>query len=395
MELSSIRNMKPAAEFVDQWSRSDQVIIYGDDDVDGICSVIIIKEALERLGFKKIETLFCLQEKEGHGFSLPALDFIKDRSPAKLILVDLGISDNQAITEARRLGFEVLVIDHHEPLSTELPPANFIINPKHPADTYHFKQLAAAGLCYHFSRWLLKDDPDFDLLSERLVRLAGLATIADMMPIDYDNLEIVNRMMDLLPDTGQPALRALLDRHLTEDKTLREVIHQIIGTLNASRVNAQRQAESFLLLTEEKPAQILRMIQTLENRWQEYLALREKILLEAQQRVNEESLEEIIFIGGENWPRRVIAAVASNLAADYNRPAFVYSQMADISRGSVRSPAGIDCVSLMGACSDYLTNFGGHPPAAGFEVKNENLQKFRLCLIKNYRNIYGKSNCSH
>ncbi len=242
---------------------------------------------------------------------------------------------------------------------------------------------------------MLKDDPDFDLLSERLVRLAGLATIADMMPIDYDNLEIVNRMMDLLPDTGQPALRALLDRHLTEDKTLREVIHQIIGTLNASRVNVQRQAESFLLLTEEKPAQILRMIQTLENRWQEYLALREEILLEAQQRVNEESLEEIIFIGGENWPRRVIAAVASNLAADYNRPAFVYSQMADISRGSVRSPAGIDCVSLMGACSDYLTNFGGHPPAAGFEVKNENLQKFRLCLIKNYRNIYGKSNCSH
>lgn len=387
--MSSIRNMQAAAEYVSQWPRSSRVIIYGDEDVDGVCSVIIIKEALERLGFKQIETLFCLHETEGHGFSLKALDFMKDQSPALLILVDLGISDNKGIAKARELGFEVLVIDHHEPLSPELPPANFIINPKHPEDDYHFKQLAAAGLCYHFARWLLKDDPDFDLLDEQLVRLAGIATVADMMPLEHDNMVIVNRMTDLLPSTSQAALRALLDRYLTEEKTLREAIHQIIGTLNASQVDQQRQAESFLLLTEEKPARAVKIIQVLENRWQEYINLREEIILEAQQRLNEESLEEIVFVGGENWPRRVIAAVASRLADEYNRPAFVYSQMAKITRGSVRSPEGIDCVVLMSACSEHLTNFGGHPPAAGFEIKNENLQKFRLCLIKNYRKLYG------
>lgn len=389
MELSPIRNMQAAADYVSQQPRSNRVVIYGDEDVDGVCSVIIVKEALGRLGFEQIETLFCLHETEGHGFSLKALDFIKDKAPALLILVDLGISDNQGIAQARDLGFEVLVIDHHEPLSPELPPANFIINPKDPADSYHFKQLAAAGLCYHFARWLLQDDPDFDLLDEQLVRLAGLATIADMMPLEHDNMVIVNRMMDLLPSTSQVALRALLDRYLTQEKTLKEAIHQIIATLNASQVNQQRQAESFLLLTEDKPARAVKIIQTLESRWREYLVLREEIILEAQQRLNEESLEEVIFVGGENWPRRVIAAVASRLADEYNRPAFVYSQMAKIARGSARSPEGIDCVALMSACSKHLINFGGHPPAAGFEIKNENLQKFRLCLIENYRQLYG------
>ncbi len=381
--------MREAADYVSQMPRQKKVIIFGDEDIDGVTSSIIIKESFERLGFSEVKNLFCLYEKEGHGFSLGALDFIVNEAPALIVLVDLGISNNESVAEARRLGFEVIIIDHHEPLSEELPPANFIINPKQPSDEHEFKNFAAAGLCYHFSRWLLQADSDFDLLDERFVELAGLATLADMMPLDEANTAIVSRMIDNLPRTTQPALRVLLERYLVDGKTLREAIHRMIMVMNASQVSGDRMAELFLLLAGDRPHQTDKMIDVLEKRASDYILLREAITGEAEQRLNEEGLAEIIFIGEEEWPRRALASVAARLADTYQRPAFVYVQGENVSRGSVRSPEGIDCVALLSACSDYLTNYGGHPPAAGFEVKNEDLQKLRLCLIENYRKLYG------
>lgn len=381
--------MPEASWYVDQLSRNDKIVIYGDEDVDGVASSIIIKEALERKGFSNIKVIFCFQE-EGHGFNMASLDYIEKENPRLIIMVDLGISDNEAVIAARSKGFESIIIDHHEPLSDDLPPANFIINPKQPEDDYAFKKLAAAGLCYHFALWLLKDDPDIDILNDRFVELAGLATIADMMPVEEDNLNIINRAMDVLPNTSRDSIRFLLERYSKEDIVLREVIQRLITVLNASQVNNQRMAESFLVLTENRSSEISKMVEILEKRSSEHFRLREEIILEAERRLNEENLlSDIIFIGDDNWPRRVLASVATRLASSYQRPVFVYCQGEKTSRGSARAPDGIDCVSLMSACSKYLVNFGGHPPAAGFEVKNEDLQKLHICLIKSYQKLYG------
>ncbi len=381
--------MSEASQYVNQFSRDDKIIIYGDEDVDGVTSSIIIKEALERLGFSNIKVIFCFQ-KEGHGFNMSSLDYVEKEEPRLIIIVDLGISDNEAVAAAQKKGFESIIIDHHEPLSDKLPPANFVINPKQSEDGYAFKKLAAAGLCYHFALWLLKDDPDIDILSDRFIELAGLATIADMMPIEEDNLEIVNRAINILPSTSRSSLRFLLDRYLKEDVVFREAIQRLITVLNASQVNNQRMAESFLLLTENRLSVISKIVERLEERSYEYFRLREEIMLEAERRINEENLLlDVVFIGDESWPRRALAAVAARLSSNYQRPVFVYSQGEKTSRGSVRAPEGIDCVSLMNACSERLVNFGGHPPAAGFEVKNEDLQKLHACLIKNYQKLYG------
>jgi len=381
--------MSEASWYIDQLARNDKIVIYGDEDVDGVTSSIIIKEALERKGFSNIKVIFCFQE-EGHGFNMASLDYVEKENPRLIIMVDLGISDNEAVAAARDKGFELIIIDHHEPLSNDLPPANFIINPKQSKDDYSFKKLAAAGLCYHFALWLLKNDPDIDILSDRFVELAGLATIADMMPIEEDNLDIVNRAMDVLPNTSRSPIRFLLERYLKEDIVLREAIQRLITVLNASQVNNQRMAESFLVLTENCLSEISKIVEILEKRSFEHFRLREEIMLEAERRLNEENLlSNIIFIGDDNWPRRVLASVAARLASNYQRPVFVYCQGETTSRGSARAPEGIDCVSLMNNCSKHLVNFGGHPPAAGFEVKNEDLQRLHICLIESYQKLYG------
>lgn len=380
--------MRQAADRISQLPRSKRIVVFGDEDVDGVTSVIIIGDSLRRMGFSKVESLFCLHEQEGHGFGLPALDFIDREEAPLLILVDLGISNDKAVKAARDRGFEVVIIDHHEPLSDRLPPANFIINPKQPGDSY-FNQLAAAGLCYHFSRWLLWEDPDFDVLESRFVELAGLATLADMMTLEEDNLTIVNRFLAGLPQTTNPSLRYMLERYLAEGATLREAVNRIISTLNASQVNRLRLAESFLLLTEDRPAEISRMVDLFEKRVAEHIALRESIISEAEQRLREEELPEIIFIGDENWPRRSLASVAARLSDLHQRPVFAYHQGEESSRGSARSPEGFDCVALMKGCADLFVNYGGHPAAAGFEVRNGNLQKLRICLLDNYRQLYG------
>ncbi len=395
MDLLPIKNMAEASDYIGQLSRQTKIVIYGDEDVDGVSSVIIIKESLERLGFSSVKPMFCWQEKEGHGFSLEALESIKSIEPTLLILVDLGITNVDSVNEARRGGIEVIIIDHHEPLNGTLPKANFIINPKQPQDDYYFKQLAAAGLSYHFSCWLLHRDPDFNLLRDSFVELAGLATLADMMPLEEDNRPIVDYMLDILPGTGRVSLRFLMERYINEEIGLKEALHRVIGILNASEVDNQRMAESFLLLTEGRLSRIEKMVKHLEEKMAAYLRLKEEIAAEAEQRLSAEEMPDIIFIGDESWPRRVLAAVAARLADNYHRPVFIYHQGVEISRGSVRSPEGINCVALMSACSHHLIKYGGHPPAAGFQVRNENLQKLRLCLIENYRKLYGQDCCLH
>lgn len=381
--------MKEVADYIRRLPREERIIIYGDEDIDGISSSIIIKESLERLGFSKVENVFCLKEKEGRGFSIPVLQFLRKDSIGTIILVDLGISDVEAIHEAKNLGFTVIIVDHHEPPLTLLPPANLIINPKQPTDNYVFKQLAAAGLCYHLSCWMLHGDPDFDVLERRFVELAGIATIADMMPLEHDNIDIVDKTICILEETTRPSLRACLNYCYKDDITLKEAIHRIITILNASSVNNQRVAESFILLTEDNHSKILKLIKMLEKKAVENVALRTIITDEAKQRLSEDNLPEIIFMGDKDWPRRAVASVAARLADVYRRPVFIYSQGDTYSYGSARAPKGIDCVALMHACSHCLIDYGGHPPAAGFGIDNKDLQKFRLCLLENYNKLHG------
>jgi len=183
---SQIKNLKKAAQRLKlAGKKKEKVIIYGDADLDGVASVIIMQETLENLGADIAAVYFPDREIEGYGITMTALKKLKKFSPALLVAVDLGIGNFAEVEAARNLGFETIIIDHHEILD-DVPNADIIIDPKQPIDHSSFKLFSAAGLVFKTAQEALGKN-----LSPRLrinfLELAALATIADMMPREGEN----------------------------------------------------------------------------------------------------------------------------------------------------------------------------------------------------------------
>ncbi|MBZ9578376.1 DHH family phosphoesterase, partial [Patescibacteria group bacterium] len=181
-----IKNLKKAAKrILKAIKNKEKIILYGDADLDGTTSVIVLKEAIKTLG-GKIETIyFPDREKEGYGISKEALYYLKERAPALLIALDCGISNFKEILLAKKFGFEVIVIDHHEILD-KLPDAEIVVDPKQKGDKSPLKYLATVGITYKLSELLFSNKMD-DQIKKNFLELVALGTIADVMPRKDEN----------------------------------------------------------------------------------------------------------------------------------------------------------------------------------------------------------------
>ena len=186
-----IKNIKKAAERIKKAiKKKERIIIYGDADMDGASSVIILKECIMSLGGEVSAVYFPDRETEGYGINKNALDYLKKYAPALFITVDLGIGNFEEVKLAKRLGFEVMIVDHHEVLK-KLPSASIIVNPKRKDDKYPFKEFAAAGVVFKLAEALM-DKKMTPVLRNNFLELAGLATVADMMIEEEDNIELAS-----------------------------------------------------------------------------------------------------------------------------------------------------------------------------------------------------------
>src|SRR3989344_359787 len=186
-----IKNLKKAAERITTAVKNkENIILYGDADLDGAASVIIFKEALKNLGAEPSAVYFPDRETEGYGITPKGLDYLKKFSPALLVAFDLGIGNFEEVKTAKKLGLEVIIIDHHEILD-KLPSASIIVNPKQKGDRWPFKEFAASGLSFKLAELILAEKFS-DSLRNNFLELAALATIADMMPKKDENALIIS-----------------------------------------------------------------------------------------------------------------------------------------------------------------------------------------------------------
>ena len=362
----------------------EKIILYGDSDVDGAVAVIILKEAIERLSGKIDYCYFFDRAIDGYGLNKPALEFLVSRSPALLILVDLGIGNYQEITLANKQGFEVIVIDHHK-IPEKLPPASLIIDPKQEDDEYDFKEMTAGGLSYKVAQLLLQEDPEYNFFDRSFVELASLSVIADMMPQEKDNADIVARGLNSLPTTSRLALQILEEKYAEESPSILYLSTKIISLLGASRVlSSSHKADVFLLLSTSQEGKIRRIIKRLEVNLIKKHQARDEIVVTIQRKLEGEEKPSFIFDGESSWLPIALGAAASRLVKLYNCPIFIYHRGKEESTGSVRCPKNVDSVQLMTKCSKLLITFGGHAPASGFRVKNSKIDQFKNCLLKNY-----------
>jgi len=356
------KSLKEAKTLVEKIIKAKkEIIIFGDYDADGISSTAILYKTLKsELGHDKTFYFIPNRFEHGYGLSKDAIDFLLEKRPASkgalFITVDTGVTANNEVAYLKKLGFKVIIIDHHQK-PKKLPKANCIV---------WYDKVVAAMLAWLFCRALGSKD-------RQSISLVALATVTDLQPILGLNRTIVKKGLEVLntnPITGIKELLKAAGR--VEGEITTYDLGWIIGPrLNASGrlVDAQ---DSFLLLTEKDPEKVKEIAQKLNNLNSE----RQDKTLEMYEIAavyKEGNLPKIIFSENENYHEGVIGLVAAKLVQKFYRPAVVISLTEEYGKGSVRSVKGVDIISFLRRFEDLFTSLGGHPMAAGFSIKRENI----------------------
>lgn len=351
--------------------------------MDGVSSVIILKETIVTAGADNYTVYFPDREIEGYGINKKALSCLK--SPALLIVLDCGIGNVKEVDLANKMGFETIIIDHHQPLDT-LPQASIIVDPKQKGDKYPFKDFANVGLTFKLAEQILKNMPDS--LRKSFLELVAMATIADMMPREDENEQMITQGMNYLEQSWRPGIKALLSLEEIKHLSLFEKITKINSLLNIRNVK-DKLPGSYLVLIESSQEEAEKMAQVLLEKGIEKKIRIQEIRKEVENRILVKD-ENIVFEGDESWDLILLGIVAAVVSKKEKKPVFLYKKYEKDSQGSVRAPNGFDTVEAMKTCHNFLKTYGGHAKASGFRVKNKDLKKFKQSLINHFNEAENK-----
>ena len=382
--MPEIKNLKKAVKrTLKAVKAKETVVLFGDADLDGITSTLIVEEALKTLGLQVKKVYFPDREIEGYSLSQKALLKIKSCAPGLLILFDCGVSNHKELKLADKLGFDLLVLDHHEVVK-EVPKTGIIVDVKQPKDDYPFKNLSTSTLAYVFACGLLGKNL-FPKNDESLKELSALGAIADMMELADVNQEVVESAFKTIFSSFRVGFQVLRKVVSLKEGTAREFFSQMVGILNITEIE-HGLTLSYLLLKESNEEKALLLAKKLyfdsEKRRQDITDIANSIISMAEERQG-----SIIFEGSPDYRQYLTGAVASRVCNRVKKPTFIYKLGKEESRGSVRVPYGVDAVLALKSCSKILSMFGGHKPAAGFSVLNENLDAFKTCLENHFKSL--------
>jgi len=350
-----------------------RICVHGDYDVDGICATALAVLILRELGADAVWHLPSRFE-EGYGVSKDTLARLADDGVGLVLTVDCGITAVEEIAEARSLGLEVVVTDHHRPGET-LPECPVVATRPSP---YPFPELCGTGVVYKLGEALL--GPDHPALRRHL-DLVALATIADVVPLVDENRVLASSGLRALACTRRPGLQALM-RSARVDPAA--VDAGAVGFRLAPRINAAgrlcRPDIALELILTEDAEQARTLALELEDLNRDRQAVEDRILREASALV--EALPEPerrrrgYVLWNEDWHEGVIGIVASRLVERFHRPVVLIAGSQDGWKGSGRSVPRFDLHGALAACSEHLERFGGHRAAAGLSIDPARIESF-------------------
>lgn len=357
----------------------ENILIYGDYDVDGITSVSLLYEALFNLG-GKVSFYIPNRISEGYGLSKTGIDVAISKKVKLLITVDCGITAVNEVNYANQNNIDVIICDHHEGTS-ELPPAIALINPKIKNSNYPFNGLAGVGVAFKLLQGLYqKLNYDISKL-EPFLDLVAVGTAADIVPLIDENRILVKYGLEKLNNNSKNGLFAL-----TEISGLlgREINVSTIVFVLAPRLNAvgrmSNAKKAVHLLTSNSLQQARNIARILDSENKKRRSIDETTCIEAINLVDEslkKSDSNIIVLAKEDWHPGVIGIVASRIMEKFNRPAILISTKDGVGKGSARSTLNFDIYDALKSVDYLMEDFGGHKFAAGLTIKEENIEKLR------------------
>ncbi len=380
--------MKDMSAAVDRLSRAIQaketILLYGDYDVDGTTSVVLLKKSIELLG-GKANFHVPHRLRDGYGMRSEVVEEAAASGVSLIVSVDTGIRANEVVKHASALGIDVIVTDHHLP-EEEIPPALAVLNPNRTDCNYPEKNLCGAGVALKLVQALLSrsgwDAGRRERLVDSFLKMTAIATVADVVPLTGENRVIVKRGLEGLGKVSNPGLRALLEVSGVKEGQIpsaRDVAFRVGPRINAAgrMASASDVIEMFLTADVARAKDLASKLHDLNTDRQQTEAEMVRTIFElcVEQPVTDH--DAALVFAGEGWHRGVVGIVASRVVERFHRPAFVLGIENGVVQGSGRSIAMFHLLEALESMPDLFTKFGGHRQAAGLTFPIDRLEEFR------------------
>jgi single-stranded-DNA-specific exonuclease len=380
-------------------ARRENILIYGDYDVDGTTAIVLLKTAIEMLG-GQVDFHVPHRLREGYGMQAEVLAAAAGQGVSLVISVDTGIRDFTAAEAAARLGLDLIVTDHHLPqelphlpacpgLPWSLPTALAILNPNQPGCGYVCKHLCGAGVAFKLAQALLEA---WDLERTRnkilpsFLKMLAIATVADAVPLLGENRVIASVGLEQLKRPVSPGLRSLMQVAKLDPKqralTATDLAFRIAPRINAAgRMDVA--SDVVELFTTRDAARAVELAAKLDRLNGERQQAEAEMLDQIDRRLREEpgfQSSRCIVVEGEGWHRGIIGILASRVVDRMRRPAMVIALEGGEAYGSGRSVPGFHLLHAIESCKQLFTRFGGHSHAVGFSLPASRLPELKSQL---------------
>ncbi len=358
--------------------KKERICIYGDYDVDGVTSTMMLYDYLCEQGVK-CEYFIPDRISEGYGLSLPVIQRMVGKVDM-IITVDTGITAIEEAAYAKEQGIDMVITDHHN-CREILPDAVAVVNPHREDCSYPFKNLAGVGVVF---KLLCAVDGSTERICERYADIVAIGTIADVMPIVDENRRIAAMGLKKLESYRSPGILALMCHSgiVKHGRQVKKVTSSTVGYVLAPRINAAGRIASAsraveLLMTKDEHV---------ADRIAQELCETNKLRQQMEQEIYEQALKQIendragdcfFILGSNGWHQGVIGVVASKIAEKYSLPCILFSYDSGIAKGSGRSIKGFSLMEALASCGDLLIEYGGHELAAGLSIEIDKIDEFR------------------
>ncbi len=373
-----MKDMEAAVERVEKAiERGENILVYGDYDVDGTTSVALVSSYL-RSYYPNVATYIPDRYEEGYGVSYKGIDFAADNDITLIIALDCGIKAVEKVSYALEKGVDFIICDHHRP-GAVIPKAAAVLDPKRADCDYPYKELCGCGVGFKLLQALtMRRNENFETLLPYL-DLVATAIGADIVPVTGENRILAYHGLNVINAAPRPGFKAILEQVKKRSLTLTDVVFIIAPRINAAG-RMKHGLHAVNLLTEVDDIKAMRFAEEIENYNSERRDTDKAITIEALAQIEElkeqERLTTVVY--QENWHKGVIGIVASRLTETYYRPTLVFTRSGEKLAASARSVKGFDVYDALESCSDYIEQFGGHKYAAGLtllEVQYENFKR--------------------
>jgi len=367
---------KAVARIENAIAKHENILVYGDYDVDGTTSVALMSSYL-KTRLDSVATYIPDRYVEGYGVSYKGIDFAYDNDFTLIIALDCGVKALDKVAYANKKGIDFIICDHHRP-GDKLPEAVAVLDPKRDDCKYPFKELCGCGVGFKLITALAtRQGQTVEDLTEYL-DLVATAIGADIVPIVGENRALAYMGLQIINTNPRPGMKAIIAEVKKDILTITDVVFIIAPRINAAgRMKHGNHAVTLLTETDFNLAAqyAIDIDQFNTDRRETDKRITEEALIKIEENNEQDQFTTVVF--DEDWHKGVIGIVASRLIETYYRPTLVFTKSGDKLAASARSVSGFDVYNALEACSEHIEQFGGHKYAAGLTLLPENYEAFK------------------